>query len=571
MDDEFNFNIDEEFSGPKKSTMPDLKKYIVPMIKIFILLAILFALIWFFFLRYTEISIIVKESDTGKTLNGGVIYLNDKVYDFGKPIKIIPGDYDIRLSELDARKYYLLKSELTIDKDSGDLELKAYPLEFKKLTQFTATLPSEIYENQLITLELNITNNNDSSTNIIIRGSNDLNALKQTFTLNTGINNLKVEFSNPKKKGTNLVGEIYIEGAKEINQLKKSINLKVNPAPVLKFKNLKTNYTVNAGQILDLTLEIDNSSTIEIKNLNLDFDNASIDKDILKSWVIEETKDLNIVAKGIGTAKISFLIPIDSTIKDEFFNITYKNSYAEVTPQKIVISIKNPEIITPKSIEFGKITAGQNLITKIITLENKTNFDVKIIGAKVNITTSQPNNLISTLEALFDIEYSDIPKNSSAEAIVNLIIPPTINGDNISGNIILITEYFEIKVPFKLEILELKIALDVLGINSKYTFTYPDGFTSKQTNNIVKLKNIGNIDLEIKSILISNTCPMLSTTIITPLPLILKPNMEQEFTFTLKSISKQNLTEEKVCSIDVIYVNPATNYDSTFNKIVIIS
>ena len=89
------------------------------------------------------------------------------------------------------------------------------------------------------------------------------------------------------------------------------MSLKVSAAPVLKYKNFKSSYNAPAGQNLEIILDIDNSSNINLENLNLDFDNASLDTDILKNWVVNSTTDLNIVPKGIGTAKVVLDIPLD--------------------------------------------------------------------------------------------------------------------------------------------------------------------------------------------------------------------------------------------------------------------
>lgn len=575
MDDEFNFSLDNDLdSNVQKKSIPDLKKYIGPIIKIILLLGILLVLTWFFFLRYTEVSFSIVASDTLRPMSSGIVYLNDKTYNLNEPIKLVPGEYDIRLSEIDEKKYFLVESYLEIVKDDSEIELIAYPLEFKKLSGFNATLPTEIYENQLIVIPITITNSNDSTINISILGDNGLKTLNQDFTLNKGINNFNVAFQNTTAKGSNLSGTIYVENAKGLRDLSKSVNLKVIAAPSLKYKNFKSTYTATAGQDLEINLEIDNPSNVNITNLNLDFDNASLNTDLLKSWVTTSTKDLNIIPKGIGTAKIILRIPIDTTIKDEYFDIIYKNSYSEVR-QKLTISIKEPEIITPKLIEFGKVTAGQNLIQKDISLENKTNYPINIIDFKVDITTSQPKNSILNLQSMFSADVNtSIEAKSNSSILVNLVIPPTYISDNITGNMILKTDYFEIKVPFKLEILELNIKLDVDGLSNSYKFAYTqnNNTMSESKSYILNLQNSGNIDLEINAISISPECSsMLSTSIFVNYPFVLKSGSEQEFTLTLKPISNTQLQGEKTCTINVSYKNPITKLSDIFTKIFLIS
>jgi hypothetical protein len=575
MDDEFNFALEDDFgSNVQKKNNLNLKKYVGPIIKIIILLGILLFLAWFFFLRYTEVSFSVITSDTSRPISSGIIYLNDKTYNLDEQIRLIPGEYDLRLSEIDEKKYFLIDDYIEITKEDSEIELIAYPLEFKKLSGFTATLPTEIYENQLLIIPITITNSNDSTTNITILGDNGFKSLNQDFTLNKGTNNFNVTFQNTTAKGSTLSGSIYVENAKGLRDLTKSISLKVIAAPSLKYKNFKSSYTATAGQDLEINLEIDNPSIVNITNLNLDFDNASLDTDLLKSWVTDSTKDLNIIPKGIGSAKVILRIPLDTTVKDEYFDIIYKNSYSEVR-QKLTISIKEPEIITPKLLDFGKITAGQNLIQKDISLENKTNYPINITDFAINITTSQPKNPILNLEGMFSADVNtSIAANSASNIMLNLIIPPTYVSDNITGNIVLKTDYFEIKVPFKLEILELNIKLDVEGLSNSYKFAYTqnNNTMSESKSYILNLQNNGNIDLEINSIAISPECgSMLSTSIFVNYPFILKPTLKQEFTLTLKPISNALLQGEKTCTINVNYKNPITKLNDIFTKIFLIS
>ncbi len=572
--DDFDFNISDDFQNSEKpKSSLNLKKYAGPIIKIIILLGILFVLVWFFFLRYAEVSIYITATDTSKSLDSGIIYLNDKTYNLGETFKIVPGDYDIRLSDIDSKKYYLLDSDsvITINKDSGDIDLKAYPLEFKKLSNFVLSLPSEIYENQNIKITLEVNNTNDSPLNVIIKGDKDFNSLSEEFTLNKGPNKKEFYFKNTLKKGATFKGSIYFDSAKGISKLTESVSLKVNAAPILKFKNLKTSYKVNAGQDLELTLEIDNSSNINIENLNLDFENSSSNIDLLKSMVVESTKDLNIISKDIGTAKVIFKIPIDITLKEQYFDIIYRNSYSEAR-QKITLEIIAPEIITPKLLDFGKITASQTLITKIIPIENKTNYSIKITDFDIDITTAQPKNSISDLKAIFSsVDFlEDIPANGSTSGTANVIIPSTFLSDMVTGNITLKTDYFDIKVPFKLEILELKIALDFENLNDKYTFTYdPVTTMGIPKSNFINLKNTGNIDLSIKNIYVD--CSELDITLGIQKPFDLKVGEKQEFLLNQKSIPKSSLPSEKVCNLNITYIDPISKFDKVFSKLVIIA
>ena len=90
-----------------------------------ILIGVILALAWFFFLRYTEVSINIIASDSSKSMPDGIVYLNDKSYNLNEPIKIVPGEYDIRLGDNDEKNYFLVDNLLNIDKEDSDLEITA--------------------------------------------------------------------------------------------------------------------------------------------------------------------------------------------------------------------------------------------------------------------------------------------------------------------------------------------------------------------------------------------------------------------------------------------------------------
>ena len=144
--------------------------------------------------------------------------------------------------------------------------------------------------------------------------------------------------------------------------------------------------------------------------------------------------------------------------------------------------------------------------------------------------------------------------------VVNLIIPYTYVADNVTGNLILKSDNIDVKVPFKLEILELNIKLDIEGLRDyKYTFK-PESQQSEVQNHTLNLLNSGNIDLEITSISVAQ-CSNVSTSIFINYPFTLKTNEKQEFLLTLGSISKsqQEQQGEKVCTINVSYKNQQQN------------
>ena len=572
---ELGMNLDAEVFGEenqKTSAFDKIKPHIGTIIKIIILLGILFLSYYFFFMRYTYVTFEVQNLSKG--LNGNMetttITLEKEGkqnnYNTGESIKILPGDYTVSINDPELNNLFLANDKLSITKDDEGTTktIILYPDWTSKLKAARIEGPSTIYEGQKVDLKFTI-NNTGKPINITLKGDGDFNNVIEDWDLGTGTKTKIISYINKRKadKAQKTLGSLYIE--KTGDKFKKSFSAKIKKAPQIKL-NTPASYSVKAGQDLKIIFELNNPTNTPVDSLQLELSNANIDSDILKSWIQTQSKDINL---GLGKTStyITLRIPLNQSGNDITFDAIFKNSYVNVK-KSVTLKIAQADIIIPKNLDFGLVTAGTGIKQKTILIENNTEFSITLKkdfdpATNVNITSpADPQNKVSDLLQIFSVDIPDkIEPKAKVEIPITLIIPPNFESDALKGTITINTGGSEdskndFVIPFTLNIVGISLKLELQSLQSEYKFTFDE--VSQQSEKKLfplTLKNSGNVDLNIMDIKINNCSDFGDKEQIT-VPLTIKKGESQGFFLVLKKIYKTNLTEPKSCSFDISYQDP---------------
>jgi len=561
VNDELGQNLDAEVfnNEEQKSGLGNkLKPYTGIIVKIFILLVILAVAYYFFFFRYATVSFTVFNYETNSNEATTLSLTKDnKIYsiDTDTDIKLLPGDYSVEiLGELS--KQYLKTKSITVDKDSGQIQIDIYPDWIINISEFKLSGPSTVYTNQNVSLDVSLKNNGKPIT-ATFKGTGDLN-IDDTQELKQGDNKFTLHFTVTKKANEKVTGAVYLDKTKGLSQTKtKDYNAIVKPAPKIKINNSKTIFETSAGQELKITFDLSNSSQEAITGLNLNFDSITTDKDIFMSYITNLPKDINIGPAGNTSVDLVLNIPLQSYFegkKEITFNAIFANSFTNVS-KKITINYSAPNISIPKLIDFEKVTAGSNS-EKTLTIENTTKYSIKITESKINITSQVLNPEDYIIKQIsFDVPETLEPGKTDIKVLA--IIPPVFVSDTFNAELQLTTDIGDYKIPLKFQILGIDVKL-APSIQTQYNISFDEFGKSKPETKPINIKNSGNTDLNIMSISISNNCNSFIQPSMTG-PLTITKGDTLNLFFSIKSGQPQTqLSEPKICNFDITYTDPRT-------------
>lgn len=571
MVDEFNMlgeNLDSEvFSEEQKeSSLNKIKPYIGTILKILIVILIVFGLYYYFYMRYVNVSFEIINLEKGQNYKESstiTLDLDGKIseIDTDEITKILPGDYIISVNDPNLSNLYLKDELLSITKEDDDstFTIILYPEWSKNLSEFKLINKSDtIYTNQKVTLTASIKNSGKNQ-KIKIIGTNDLNDIQEYIDLKPGDNNFELSFVNKRKNKEKVSGTLKIESADFIS-LNYSATTKTSP-------NLKiignANYTAYAGQTLNMKFELDNGLNVDnITDLELSIDNATLDSDIIKSWISNAPEKIDVNAKQKKSIDLNFNIPLQNKDKVSF-NLNFKNSFATAT-KLITITINDPQIELPKEIDFDTLTAG-NTSTKTILIDNKTNYELNLIAdTTYDIPTTSNTNTLEQIYSIISIELPEKLIIGKNEIPFSFIIPPTFLSDNIKGKVKIKSELKDFEIPFSIIIQGIEISFTTT-LSPQYTFDYDSTNFSIEKQESIKINNTGNVDLNVYAVNITGDSDCTSRLQIKPIisPSTLTKSNPLEVILTMKKSAKPLNPITKVCSFDITYLDPKTNTQTT--------
>ncbi len=556
-----NANLDSDMFGeeqkPKLDILAAIKPYTGIIIKVLILLVILGAAYWFFFMRYATVSFDV-------IANGASVTTTIKLENSGKSMpvdtltdtKLLPGDYTVSFDDPDLSNYYLQNNTVSVSKDNEGtpITIKLYPTWSKDIvkSEFKITKrPANVYTGQSVQLEINITNKG-KPIGVTLRGDGDAN-ISQDVDLKTGTNKVIVDFDNVKKTGENLKETFYLDGAKDILKIS-DFNAIIKKAPSVKL-NSKTIYQTGVGNTLRITFELVNSSQDKIEGLDFNIVSASRDPEVIAGWIVNTPTDVNIIPNGSTSVDVDFNIPLKKVDGDmEKINLTFgfSNSYINLT-KNVELDLLPIEFVVPKKIDLEPMTAGTTKTEKI-TIENKTDYSIDLKDSSIN--SSNPK-LASP-----DVMSLDLPSTippGKLDISLNIAIPPTFESDKTDGTIVISTDFGDYSIPFTLNITGINLKIELPTLQPTYTFTFDQDTAPSKQGNLMEntIKNSGNIDVNIVSLQISPNCTKFIT--IAPFnPLTLKIGDQEKFYISLNPIQKSLLNTPILCSLNITYQDPTT-------------
>lgn len=560
------FNEDET---QKISVGQKIKPYLGTIIKVIILLAIIGVLYYFFFYRYTTVNFTVFNYETNSNETTTILLMKDGktiTIDTDTDIKLLSGDYSVSI-EGELSKKYLKTKIVSIDKSmqNSSINIDLYPEWVTNISEFKISGPATVYTNQDVTLDVSLKNKGNPLT-ITLLGNNDLNSIldtDKTQEIKQGENKFQIHFKVLKKQNEKINGSIYIDLAKNLSQTKTNeFSATVKTAPKIKITNSKTVFETSAGQELKITFDLSNTSQEEINNLNFSINpsTANMDLDILKSYITQSPKDINIAKNNNTSADLILAIPIQTYFegkKEIIFDAIFSNSYTSAT-KKITINYTAPNIIIPKLTDFGNITAGSNS-EKIVTIENTTKYSIAVKESKLNIT-SQTLNLEDSISRQISFDVPEKLEPGKTDIKIIAIIPPLFVTDEFTAELQLSTDIGDLKIPLKFEITGINVKLEP-KLNQRYTFVFTgtEGMEQSEKKSYdISIKNAGNVDLNNININIGNCSDLVSVSLATNIT-INKNETIPLFLILAGNKPKTSLPEEKICSFDLSYIDPRTD------------
>lgn len=579
MPDDFSFDNVDDLGGnldsdmfaeqkPKVNIMAKIKPHIGTIVKILVLILILFAAYYFFFLRYVTVSFDVvnyaipggsPETTTITLTNGKSINV-----DTGDNIRLLPGSYDVSINDPNLDNYYLYTKSITIDKsdDKSTKTIELYPSWFQNIDSIKIvknSIPKLIYKNQDVSFQANIKYSGKGDSIDLIIELDENQVAEKSVDLKTGENIVDLSFKNyVDKQDKNVHVKVIIDKTNNIYSTSFEVPVKKPPKFTI---NTKDSYEVHAGNNLKMVFELNNSTKYKIPNINFSIISANQDPAIIKSWIQKIPKNLTI-SPGINTVNVDFNIPLLKDPKDKTITVDFSNSFLSVT-KDITIKILPANIELPKSLDLGQMTAGTT-ITKNIVITNNTNYPLEIdSNANIDITKSSSTNSLPQLQNMFIIDLPEELQIGDTSIPIIVVLNPNLQSDNVKGNItIKTTNGLDLTIPFSINITGIEDKLDI-GLQDSYTFKFNDKGQLESKNHpiAITIKNTGNIDLNIVDISLDQKCKILAnlnTKEMIGNPFILK-TLSDPLKIYLIPIATSNLfksTSSYICLLKVTYTDP---------------